>query len=357
VSAPLKLLHIVGARPNIPKLAPLLRAGAVEGLSQRVIHTGQHYDDALSAALFRDLGLPPPDVNLAVGSGTHAIQTARILERLDEVLERERPSWLVLYGDVNSTLAAALAGAKRGIRMAHVEAGVRSGDRGQPEEINRILTDRLADLLLAPTRQAVTHLRVEGEPEGEIAFVGNVMVDALVQSRERARATGARARLGVTSDTVIVTLHRPSNVDDGVRLARILRALAELSYRRPVLFPVHPRTRAAMERIRFDPGRIRFVEPLGYLDMIGAVEGAFAVVTDSGGLQAETSVLGIPCLTVRDRTEWPETVEVGTNVLVPEPEAIMQKLGDAPRSSALGRIEGWDGQASRRIVDALLTRG
>jgi UDP-N-acetylglucosamine 2-epimerase (non-hydrolysing) len=356
VSAPLTLWHVVGARPNIPKLAPLLRAGAVEGLAQRVVHTGQHYDDAMSAALFRDLGLPAPDVNLGVGSGTHAEQTARVLERLDVLLAKQRPDWMVLYGDVNSTLGAALAGAKRGVRMTHVEAGLRSGDPTQAEEINRVVTDRLASLLLAPTRQAVKQLRAEGEPDGEIAFVGNVMVDTLLQTRGRARASEARQRLGVDAESVIVTLHTSGNVDDGVRLAKIVRALADLSRRRPVVFPAHPRSRGALDRLRLDMGHIRLLEPLGYLDMIAVVDGAYAVVTDSGGLQAETTVLGVPCFTLRDRTEWPDTVERGTNVLVPEPEVLGALLVESRKARVAGVIEGWDGRASRRVVDAIVAR-
>src|SRR5580765_1581926 len=236
-----KLLHVVGARPNFPKLAPVYRAAKARGLEQFVVHTGQHYDESLSAAFFRDLGIAPPDVNLAVGSDTHAVQTARIMERIEPVLVEKRPDWVVVYGDVNSSMAATLVASKLGIRVAHVEAGLRSFDRTMPEEINRIVTDRLANLLLTPSRDADAQLRAEGEPDDEIVFVGNVMIDSLFHALPAARATGFRESLELNGSAVIVTLHRPSNVDDPGRLRLVAAALAEIARTRPVIFPVHPR--------------------------------------------------------------------------------------------------------------------
>ncbi len=352
----MKLLHIVGARPNFPKLAPVSRAARAVGVDQIVVHTGQHYDDAMSAAFFRDLGLRAPDINLDVGSGSHAVQTARVMERLEPVLLKHRPDWTVVYGDVNSTVAAALVAAKLGMRIAHVEAGVRSGDRAMPEEINRIVTDRLADLLLTPSRAADATLRAEGEPEAEIAFVGNVMVDALRYAVERARATGFRRRLGLEAAPVTVTLHRPSNVDDPVRLAAIVAALRAVAAERPVVFPVHPRTRAQLSAGGFEVDGVRLLEPLGYLDMLDIVDGSHAVITDSGGLQVESTALGVPCLTVRDTTEWPETIECGANRLVPDPAALPAAVASIVRPANPPRPDGWDGMAAVRVLDCLRTR-
>ncbi|HEX6815145.1 MAG TPA: UDP-N-acetyl glucosamine 2-epimerase, partial [Gemmatimonadaceae bacterium] len=248
----MKLLHVVGARPNFPKLAPVHRAAVQAGLVQTVVHTGQHYDDAMSGAFFRDLGIPQPDVDLGVGSASHAVQTARIIERIEPVLERERPDWVVVYGDVNSTMAAAIVAVKLGLRVAHVEAGLRSRDWSMPEEINRIVTDRLASLLLTPSRDADATLRAEGEPESEIVFVGNVMIDSLLHALPKARASGFRAKLGVDGKAVVVTLHRPSNVDEPRRLAGIADALRDLSRDYAVVFPAHPRTQQRLRDAGID---------------------------------------------------------------------------------------------------------
>jgi UDP-N-acetylglucosamine 2-epimerase (non-hydrolysing) len=352
----MKLLHVVGTRPNFPKLAPVYRAAREAGLTQVVVHTGQHYDESLSASFFDDLGVPAPDLNLGVGSLSHAAQTARIMERIEPVLVAERPDWLVVYGDVNSTAAAALVAAKLGIRIAHVEAGLRSFDRTMPEEINRLVTDRLADLLLTPSRDADLQLRKEGEPDGEIVFVGNVMIDTLCYSLQAARKTGFRQLLGVGNEAVAVTLHRPSNVDDPARMAVIAGALREIARERPVVFPVHPRTaqRLRDNAISFDG--VRLLEPLRYMEMLDLVDGAFAVITDSGGLQEETTALGVPCFTVRPNTERPITISEGTNQLVPDPARLPELLRAASRSSTPKRPEGWDGHASERIVKALSTR-
>src|SRR5688500_17624198 len=352
----MKLLHVVGARPNFPKLAPVHRAGRLAGLAQVVVHTGQHYDDALSSAFFRDLGLAPPEINLAVGSATHAVQTARIMERIEPVLLKERPDWVVVYGDVNSTVAAAVVASKLGIRVAHVEAGLRSFDRTMPEEINRLITDRLANLLLTPSRDADAQLRSEGEPESEIAFVGNVMIDSLFYALPAARATGFRAKLGVNGSAVIVTLHRPSNVDDSDRIKLLAKALSEIALDRPVVFPAHPRTRSRLEAAGLEMDRVLLLEPVGYLEMLDLVEHAFAVVTDSGGLQEESTALGVPCLTIRPNTERPITITEGTNRLVPNPADIVAELRKLRSPTVTPRPEGWDGRAGQRVIAALVSR-
>jgi len=352
----MKILHVVGARPNFPKLAPVLRAGRNAGIGQIVVHTGQHYDDAMSAAFFRDLGIEAPEINLAVGSETHAVQTARIMERIEPVLLDEHPDWVVVYGDVNSTLAAAIVASKLGIRVAHVEAGLRSFDRTMPEEINRIVTDRLANLLLTPSRDADAQLKAEGEPDDEIAFVGNVMIDSLFHALPAARETGFRKSLGVNGSAVIVTLHRPSNVDDPARISALAEVLSEIASDRPVVFPAHPRTRQRLKDAGLKMDRVRVLEPVGYLQMLDLVENAFAVITDSGGLQEETTALGIPCLTVRPNTERPITIAEGTNRLVPDPVDLVAELKGVRRPAVPPRPEGWDGHAGQRVIAALMSR-
>ena len=353
----MRILHVAGARPNFPKLAPVHRAICTTGWEQLIVHSGQHYDEALSDRFFAELGIPHPDVNLEVGSATHAVQTARVMERLEPVLESTRPDWVLVYGDVNSTVAAALVASKLGIRLAHVEAGLRSYDRTMPEEINRIVTDRLADLLFTPSRDASQTLRAEGEPDDEIAFVGNVMIDTLRRALPSARSSGFREQLGLGAEVVAVTLHRPNNVDDPVRLRAIADALRELAERYDVVFPVHPRTRQRIEAASIDLGGVRLLDPIGYLPMLDLVQGALAVVTDSGGLQEETTALGVPCFTLRPNTERPVTITEGTNVLVPNPEMLLAEMAAAERSPRRGRIpEGWDGKAAERIVEALEQR-
>lgn len=352
----MKLLHVVGARPNFPKLAPVLRAGNAAGVAHVVVHTGQHYDEAMSENFFRDLGIAAPDVNLGVGSDTHAVQTARIMERIEPVLITERPDWVVVYGDVNSTMAAAIVASKLGIRVAHVEAGLRSFDRTMPEELNRLVTDRLANLLLTPSRDADAQLRAEGEPDEEIEFVGNVMIDSLFFALPAARATGFRESIGVNGSAVVVTLHRPSNVDDPVRIRTLAAVLSEIAKDREVVFPAHPRTRRRLEDAGLKIDRVQMLEPVGYLQMLDLVEHAFAVVTDSGGLQEETTALGIPCLTVRPNTERPITITEGTNRLVPNPEDLVALLREVVRPATPPRPEGWDGRAGERIIAALARR-
>ncbi len=350
-SGVLRLLHVVGARPNLPKLAPVYRAAAARGLAQVVVHTGQHYDDALSAALFRDLELPVPTVNLEVGSHSHAVQTARVMERLEPIIARERPDWVVVYGDVNSTLAASLVAAKLGVPIAHVEAGLRSDDRRMPEEINRIVVDRLASLLLVPSRDAERRLAAEGEPSHEIVFVGNVMIDSMLHTLPRARR--AQSRWRTEPRPVAVTLHRPSNVDDPTRLRSLAGALSTLAAERPVVFPAHPRTRERLSASGVPMSTVQVVEPLGYVEMLALVDAAHAVITDSGGLQEETTVLGVPCFTVRETTERPITVSEGTNRMVWDPALLPDLVRAAERRQEPWIPEGWDGRAGERILDAL----
>ncbi|HXE58870.1 MAG TPA: UDP-N-acetylglucosamine 2-epimerase (non-hydrolyzing) [Gemmatimonadales bacterium] len=359
-----RLLHVVGARPNFMKVAPVLRAArAWAGVEQVLVHTGQHYDADMSDSFFADLGLPAPDVNLGVGSATHAVQTARIMIDFEPVLERYAPDWVVVYGDVNSTIACALVAAKKGVRVAHVEAGLRSRDRAMPEEINRILTDQLADLCLTPSRDGDANLLAEGIPPARIRFVGNVMVDTLLALRERARARQAPQRFGVAGRPyAFVTLHRPSNVDVPDTLRELLLALDDLAGCVPVVFPIHPRTRQRIESFGLAglARRVTMVDPLGYLDTVSLVEGAALVLTDSGGLQEETTVLGVPCLTARPNTERPVTITEGTNRLVASTRsaigAAVAEVLEARSSGRYrpGRPEGWDGRAGERVAAALL---
>ena len=355
------LLHVVGARPNFMKVAPVLAAGRQHDLVRQVlVHTGQHYDAAMSDRFFADLGLPDPDEHLGVGAGTHAEQTARIMLGFEPVLERHRPDWVVVYGDVNSTVACALVAAKRGVRVAHVEAGLRSRDRSMPEELNRIVTDQLADLLLTPSRDADRNLEAEGIATERIRFVGNVMVDTLLTLRARAAELAMPAQCGlVAGHYAFVTLHRPSNVDHPAVLGGLLDGLATIARQMPVVFAVHPRTRQRMTEHALDAraGTVQLREPLGYLETIGLVESAALVITDSGGLQEETTVLGVPCLTARPNTERPVTITEGTNRLIGSTAAEVIAGFEAARKSAPTgprRPEGWDGKAGRRVLESLL---
>ena len=352
----MKLLHVVGARPNFPKLAPVFRAARSAGHAQLVVHTGQHYDEAMSGRFFRDLDIPAPDVNLEVGSGSHASQTAHIIERFESVLVAHRPDWLVVYGDVNSTMATAIVAAKLGVRIAHVEAGLRSGDRTMPEEINRIITDRLADLLLTPSTDARATLLAEGEPDSEIVFVGNVMIDTLFASLSVAEQCGFANTMGADGSHVVVTLHRPSNVDDAVRLQAIAMALRSIAADRMVYFPAHPRTQARLLEMGHSLEGVRMMDPIGYHEMLDLVRTAHCVVTDSGGLQEETTALGVPCLTLRPNTERPITITEGTNRLVQDPAELAALVRAASRVSHSKRPEGWDGRAGERVVAALASR-
>jgi len=360
----LKILNIVGARPNFMKMAPILRemARRSELFSPQLVHTGQHYDESMSGSFFEDLSIRPPDFNLEVGSASHAVQTAKIMLEFEKVVTQERPDWVLVVGDVNSTLACTLVAVKLGIKTAHVEAGLRSFDRSMPEEINRILTDSIADLLLTTSDDADENLLREGISPSKIKFVGNVMIDSLLFNLERARELGIAGSMGLQRDDfAVATLHRPSNVDDPTTLEGIITALRSISEKLPVIFPVHPRTKASMDRIGLTseiPDSIRLVEPLGYLEFLSLYSEARLVLTDSGGLQEETTALGIPCLTLRENTERPITVELGTNKVVgTRPEDILSSAtpiidGSSTKAGQVPPL--WDGKSAERICDALL---
>lgn len=355
----MKLVTVVGARPNFVKIAPLLwQLQKTPAVTARLVHTGQHYDERMSRLFFEELRIPRPDVNLEVGSGSHAVQTAEVMKRFEPVLLAEKPDAVLVVGDVNSTLACALTAVKLGIRVAHVEAGLRSGDRTMPEEINRILTDALSHWLFVSERSGVANLRGEGIAGERIFFVGNVMIDALLACRERAEQSTILEQLRIKAgDYGVLTLHRPANVDDPVQLRQLFRAIERLQREVPIVFPVHPRTRRALEAAALPAlPNLRLTEPLGYLDFLKLTANARLVLTDSGGIQEETTVLGVPCLTLRENTERPATVEEGTNVLVGlEPGAIvswgLQALS-AFRWKG-GRPELWDGRAAERIIGHL----
>jgi UDP-N-acetylglucosamine 2-epimerase (non-hydrolysing) len=360
----LKVALVVGARPNFMKAAPILEAMATaDSLEPVLIHTGQHYDEALSDLLFRQLGMPEPDHHLGVGSASQTVQTARIMTGLEPLFQELRPGLVMVVGDVNSTVAAALVAASLRIPVAHVEAGLRSFDRRMPEEVNRVVTDRISDILYTTERSGGENLRREGAEEERIVFVGNVMIDTLVKHREAAAALGVPARHGLEPDGyALATLHRPSNVDDPASLEAMVRVLEATADRLPVVFPVHPRTGARLRETRLearlrDHGRIHALEPLGYLEFLGLMADARLVITDSGGIQEETTVLGVPCLTARENTERPVTVTHGTNRLVgTDPDDILAAVADvldSPRTPP-SSPEGWDGRAAERIVDHLL---
>jgi UDP-N-acetylglucosamine 2-epimerase (non-hydrolysing) len=348
------------------KIAPII--DVIRGTRHQavLVHTGQHYDEQMSAAFFDDLGMPPPDFNLNVGSGPHGAQTARIMEAFEPVLTEVRPDWVVVVGDVNSTLACALVAVKLkeslGCRIAHVEAGLRSGDSRMPEEVNRVLTDQISDLLLLPSRDARANLIREGIGEDRMAFVGNVMIDTLFKNLPRARQLDVPGSMGIKGRYVVSTLHRPSNVDSPDVLRTVLEGLALVAEEMPVILPLHPRTRAAAETLGLSDMLKSLVvtEPLGYLKMLSLTATAAVALTDSGGLQEETTALGIPCVTLREQTERPVTVVEGTNQLAPWPltaDGIVRSFQAAYARGANARghnrPEGWDGHAAGRIVDQL----
>ena len=361
----LKVINVVGARPNFMKVAPIVAA-----MKRRpakflplVVHTGQHYDSAMSDSFFRDLELPEPDTHLGVGSSSHAAQTAAVMERFEPVVLREKPDWVLVVGDVNSTIACALVCVKLGVKVAHVEAGLRSRDRTMPEEINRLLTDQIADLLFTPSQDADENLLAEGIPRGRIRLVGNVMIDSLQKNLQTARARNTREEFGLSGvNYALLTLHRPSNVDLRESFERILDALEVIAAKLPILFPVHPRTRKTIAELglsaRVESIRdLLTVDPLGYLSFLNLMSNASLVLTDSGGIQEETTALGIPCLTLRENTERPITVEMGTNVVVgTDPTKIIAAAMAAMNGSAKKlqyRPPLWDGKTSERILDAL----
>jgi len=356
---PMRILYVLGTRPNFVKTAPVigaLRERHPEGCHV-IVHTGQHYDRLMSEVFLEELGVPAPDYMLEVGSGSHAAQTAKTMERLEPVLADERPDLVMAPGDVNSTLAAALTAVKMGIPVAHVESGLRSFDMTMPEEVNRIVADRFSEWLFLHSPEAVTNLRHEGIPDERMHMVGNTMIDTLVALEDRFRAAGTAARLDVEPRSyALVTLHRPALVD-GPLLGETVAQLAALAQQMPVVFPVHPRTRKMMEGLEPDAPGLHLVEPLGYLDFLSLLADSRAVLTDSGGIQEETTYLGIPCFTLRDNTERPVTLTSGTNTLLGlDPSAIaripallQERPGAPPPPPPL-----WDGQAAQRIADVIL---
>ncbi|MDQ1638106.1 MAG: hypothetical protein QOF62_1445 [Pyrinomonadaceae bacterium] len=360
----LKIINVVGARPNFMKVAPIVAAmkRREREFAPLLIHTGQHYDADMSETFFRDLDLPPPDIHLGVGSAPRDQQITAVEERFAPVVAKEKPDWVIVVGDVNSTLACARAAKKLDAKVAHVEAGLRSYDWSMPEETNRVETDRIADLLLTPSADADDNLRAEGILPERIRLVGNVMIDSLYQNLERSRESAIRDQLGLTEKSYgVLTLHRPANVDDPIVFSRILAALEPITETLPIVFPVHPRTRTTIaglglyERIEKMKG-LRLIEPLGYLDFLNLYSGARLVLTDSGGIQEETTVLGIPCLTLRENTERPITVTMGTNKIVGTDTARIiaaasAALAETPRAPV--SIPLWDGHTAERILAAL----
>ena len=349
---------IAGARPNFMKVAPILEE--VErrpNVKARLIHTGQHYSPEMSATFFEELAIPPADINLDVGSGSHTVQTANLMLRLETEFLQHRPDLVLVVGDVNSTMAATLVAAKLGISVAHVEAGLRSFDRRMPEEVNRLVTDALSDYLFASEPSAVRNLLAEGVPQEKVFLVGNVMIDTLLKFRAKAEQTSVLERLGLKRGAYgVATLHRPSNVDDIERLAALVRMLSALATRLPVVFPVHPRTRDRMQKAQLLSDSLILSPPLGYLEFLRLTSEARLVLTDSGGIQEETTILNVPCLTLRENTERPITIEQGTNRLVGiDPAAALQaalETLEAPRRVAQAP-EFWDGRASFRIMDII----
>ena len=360
----MRIVHVVGVRPNFIKIAPIISAlSNYPEVDQYLVHTGQHYDAAMSQAFFEDLGIPRPDVDLEIGSGRHGEQTGRMMIELERVFIELHPDCVVVVGDVNSTLAAALVAAKLEIYCAHVEAGLRSFDRSMPEEINRIVTDRVADLLLTPSADADENLLGEGAHADAIHRVGNVMIDTLMANLDRARARSMPAQLGLASrEYVVATLHRPANIDDRELLTSLLGALDWTQHRIPVVLPLHPRTKKRLEefslldRAKTMPN-LHLTEPLRYLDFLSLTLGAHLVLTDSGGLQEETTALGIPCLTLRTTTERPVTVSVGTNIVVGTDAGAIRKNVDmilAGRTKRGSVPDLWDGRAGERVARTLV---
>ncbi len=365
------LVCVVGARPNFMKMAPIMQAlqGVKHLIQPYLVHTGQHYDQAMKDTFFTQLGIPEPDKDLGVGSGTHAVQTANIMLQFEPVLDEVKPFAVLVVGDVNSTIACGLVAVKKQIPLIHVEAGLRSYDRAMPEEINRILTDQIADLLLTTERSAADNLRKEGVTDDRICFTGNVMIDSLLSHCPQAASVSATLQKYGCSQTIaeknyaLLTLHRPSNVDELDTLTRLIGVIAQISLQMPVIFPVHPRTQqkitqaGLLEQLPAD--KVILLPPVGYLEMLGLMQSAKLVLTDSGGLQEETTALGVPCITLRENTERPITVTEGTNTIVgTDPDSILQCVADIVATGGKsGRIpEYWDGQAAKRIVEAIVQR-
>jgi UDP-N-acetylglucosamine 2-epimerase (non-hydrolysing) len=358
----IKIILVAGARPNFMKIAPLMAAFRKRPDIQPIlVHTGQHYDRAMSDLFFQQLGIPEPSVNLGVGSASHAVQTAEIMRSFEPVIVTHKPDAVLVVGDVNSTIACGLVAVKLGVKLIHVEAGLRSFDRTMPEEINRLLTDAISDLLFCSEPSGVENLRREGVPKEKIHFVGNVMIDSLLQHRGRAEHSPILETIGINGRPyTVVTIHRPSNVDDPSMLGQIMEALQEIGRDMPVIFPVHPRTRAMLEKGFYKGAASRFslllIEPLGYLDFLKLMAHARVVLTDSGGIQEETTILNVPCLTLRENTERPITMEMGTNKLVgSDPVRILAAYRDVMNNGITSSQipPFWDGQAAKRIADIL----
>jgi len=360
----MKIVNVVGARPNFMKIAPLMAAyGQHATIEPLLVHTGQHYDAAMSELFFRQLGIPEPDINLEVGSASHAAQTAEIMKAFEPVMLAHRPDVVLVVGDVNSTIACGLVAVKLGARLVHVEAGLRSRDREMPEEINRVLTDAISDLLFCTEQSGLDNLLAEGVPQGKVFLVGNVMIDTLLKNRAQAEQSTVLDQFGLTPRAYApLTLHRPSNVDDPETFGRILDALDVIQRDLPIIFPVHPRTRAILKhsplrgRVEAMSG-LRLIDPLGFLDFLKLMSEARLVLTDSGGIQEETTILGVPCLTLRENTERPITIEIGSNRLVgTDTQAILEayravKSGEASTGE---QPPLWDGKAAERIVEIIL---
>jgi UDP-N-acetylglucosamine 2-epimerase (non-hydrolysing) len=367
----LKLLLIAGARPNFMKVAPIIRAilshnsqhVSVNGaLEWRLMHTGQHYDEKMSDIFFKELGIPAPHINLGVGSGSHAAQTATIMSKFEPVCQQERPDWVVVVGDVNSTMACTLVATKLGIKVAHVEAGLRSFDRSMPEEINRLVTDAVANLLLTPSKDADENLKREGVAESRIRLVGNVMIDALIANLDQARASQLMSKLGLAKRKFIyVTLHRPSNVDEPNTLVPIMAELRKLGGQYPVVFPMHPRTHKMCEQFGISlngSSGLKILDPIGYHDSLCLTENARVVLTDSGGLQEESTFFRTPCLTLRPNTERPVTVSIGSNLLTTAGRLPADLGRVLSGKEELGQVPPlWDGKTAERIVQTLVQLG
>lgn len=355
---PLKAILVVAARPNLIKIRPVLDGLEQLGVECTLVHTGQHYDANLSDVFFTELGIRPPDEHLNAGSGSHAEQSGHVMIAFEAVVNRLQPDAVVVVGDVNSTMSCALVGAKNGAVVVHVEAGLRSRDWSMPEEINRVVADRVSDLLLAPSADAMENLRAEGYRADQIHLVGNVMIDTLMANIERARERTILTQLGVTAGSFgLVTLHRPSNVDEPTRLQSILDALAEIADDLPLIFPVHPRTRARLSQQDLSPCIVP-IDPLGYLDFIALQDGAALVLTDSGGVQEETTMLGTPCLTLRESTERPATVEEGTNTVVGTKHNVIVNTAKSVLAGNFTKRhpELWDGEAGKRCARVIVDR-
>jgi len=366
----MKIINVASARPNFMKVAPLLEEYKNhQDIEARLLHTGQHYDYEMSKIFFDELGIPEPDHHLGVGSGSHAEQTAKVLIEFEKVLQKEQPDWVVVVGDVNPTMACTIVANKMGIKVAHVEAGLRSYDRSMPEEINRVLTDSIADLLLTPSKDGDENLKKEGIPEKKIRFVGNIMIDTLYNMRDRLDESTILADLHISEkEYVLVTLHRPSNVDQKATLSNFVKVLGKTAEDLPVVWPVHPRSKnraqefGLWERLQ-NVENLHLLEPVGYLDNVNLMSNARLVLTDSGGIQEETTALGVPCLTARENTERPITITEGTNTVVgTDPGVILDHIEKHLKNGVAGNKElpkplYWDGNTAKRIVKAILQQG